>query len=315
AEAADKEEDSSYGRDRRGDELPEELQRRETRIARIREAKQALEERAREQAKSEGKDPEEAQPTKQTQYNFTDPESRIRKGRDGFVQGYNTQIAVEPVFQLIVGQTVTQAANDKQQMVPLIEAIEEQSGQKPEGVLADNGNCSDENLKYLARNKDGRIRSDGKEEGRRTEKALPARALTERSKPGRAHGTKAGNQGWGGGVRDTQIHRGASLRADQTGTRVPSVSLTWDRKSTRRVGPDLHDPQYSEVSQDLFWIERQLPVQSVSGAAQRSDRSTQQSTEVAADQNQFPLLPPSSKISRARDLQILNLGRAPSAGH
>jgi len=151
AEAADKEEDSRYGRDRRGDELPEELQRRETRIARIREAKHALEERAREQAKSKGKDPEQAQPTKKAQYNFTDPESRMLKGSDGFLQGYNTQIAVEPVFQLIVGQRVTQAANDKQQMVPLIEAIEEQSGQKPEGVLADNGYCSDENLKYLAR--------------------------------------------------------------------------------------------------------------------------------------------------------------------
>jgi transposase len=151
AEAADKEEDSRYGRDRRGDELPEELQRRETRIARIREAKQALEERAREQAANEGKDPAEAQPTEKAQYNFTDPESRILKGPDGFVQGYNTQIAVEPVFQLIVGQTVTQAANDKQQMVPLIEAIEAQSGQKPEEVLADNGYCSDENLKYLAK--------------------------------------------------------------------------------------------------------------------------------------------------------------------
>jgi transposase len=151
AEAADQEEDSRYGRDRRGDELPEELQRRETRIARIREAVHALEERAQEQAKSKGKDPEEAQPTKKAQYNFTDPESRMLKGADGFLQGYNTQIAVEPVFQLIVGQRVTQAANDKQQMVPLVEAIEEQSGQKPEGVLADNGYCSDENLKYLAR--------------------------------------------------------------------------------------------------------------------------------------------------------------------
>src|SRR5712671_3730039 len=59
AAATDKEEDQRYG-DRRGDELPEELQRRETRIARIREAKQALEERAREQARSEGKDSEES---------------------------------------------------------------------------------------------------------------------------------------------------------------------------------------------------------------------------------------------------------------
>jgi transposase len=170
AEAADQEEDSRYGRDRRGDELPEELQRRETRIARIREAKHALEERAREQAKSKGKDPEEAQPTKKAQYNFTDPASRMLKGSDGFVQGYNTQIAVEPVFQLIVGQRVTQAANDKQQMVPLVEAIEEQSGQKPEGVLADNGYCSDENLKYLARKRmEGFVATGKQKHGERRE--------------------------------------------------------------------------------------------------------------------------------------------------
>ena len=151
AEAADEEEDKRYGRDRRGDELPEELQRRETRIARIQEAKKALEERAREKAESESKDSKEAKPDPKAQYNFTDPESRIMKGADEFVQGYNTQVAVEPLFQLIVGQTVTQAANDKQQMVPLIEAIEEQSGQRPEEVLADSGYCSEENLKYLAK--------------------------------------------------------------------------------------------------------------------------------------------------------------------
>jgi len=151
AEAADEEEDKRYGRDRRGDELPEELQRRETRIARIQEAKKALEERAREKAGSESKDSKEAKPDPKAQYNFTDPESRIMKGANEFVQGYNTQVAVEPFFQLIVGQTVTQAANDKQQMVPLIEVIEEQSGQRPEEVLADSGYCSEENLKYLAK--------------------------------------------------------------------------------------------------------------------------------------------------------------------
>src|SRR5258707_15672927 len=153
AEAADKEEDQRYGRDRRGDELPEELQRRETRIARIREAERALEERAREQARSEGKDPEKAPPAQKAQYSFTDPESRILKGSDGFVQGYNTQIAVEPAFQLIVGQQVTQAANDKQQLAPLVEKIEEQSGQKPQEVIADSGYCSEENLKYLKKRK------------------------------------------------------------------------------------------------------------------------------------------------------------------
>src|SRR5205807_10267793 len=83
AETADEEEDKRYGRDRQGEELPEELQRRETRIARIQEAQKALEERAREKAASEGKESQEAKPERKAQYNFTDPESRIMKGADG----------------------------------------------------------------------------------------------------------------------------------------------------------------------------------------------------------------------------------------
>ena len=170
AEAVDEEEDKRYGRERQGEELPEELQRRETRIARIREAKKALEERAREKAESEKKDDQEAKPEPKAQYNFTDPESRILKGSDAFVQGYNTQVAVEPTLQLIVGQRVTQAANDKQQMVPLIEVVQEQSGQKPEEVLADSGYCSEENLKYLAKRRmEGFVATEKKKHGERNE--------------------------------------------------------------------------------------------------------------------------------------------------
>jgi transposase len=95
AEAADAEEDARYGRDRMGDELPAELERRETRLKKIREAKRALEERARQKAAAEGSDPRQAKPKEKDQYNFTDPESRIMKGADGFVQGYNAQAAVE----------------------------------------------------------------------------------------------------------------------------------------------------------------------------------------------------------------------------
>ena len=105
AEAVDEEEDKRYGRECQGEELPEELQRRETRIARIREAKKALEERAREKAEGEKKDDQEAKPESKAQYNFTDPESRILKGSDAFVQGYNTQVAVEPTLQLIDSQS------------------------------------------------------------------------------------------------------------------------------------------------------------------------------------------------------------------
>jgi transposase len=151
AEAADAEEDALYGVDRRGDELPEELQRRETRLQKIREAKRALEERARQTTETDGKSAEEvkqAKPADKDQYNFTDPESRIMKGSDGFVQGYNAQAAVEPALQLIVGQSVTPAANDKEQIAPM-EVIEQQSGQRPDGLLADSGYCSEKNLEQL----------------------------------------------------------------------------------------------------------------------------------------------------------------------
>src|SRR6202171_246610 len=78
AGAADEEEDRQYG-SQRGDELPEELRRRETRLSRIKEAKQVLEQRARDKT-AEGKRAAQAKPEDQDQYNFTDPESRIMKG-------------------------------------------------------------------------------------------------------------------------------------------------------------------------------------------------------------------------------------------
>src|ERR1700682_4747912 len=149
AEARDAEEEGRYGRDRTGDELPAELARREPRLKRIQEANGALEERAREEAKGKGKTEEKAQPKAKMQYNFTDPESRIMPGADGFVQAYNTQIAVEPDFQWIVGERVTPATNDKQQLAPTVKAVEEEAGQKPQEVMTDSGYCSEANLQYL----------------------------------------------------------------------------------------------------------------------------------------------------------------------
>ncbi len=151
AEAADKEEDGRYG-SKRGDELPEELRRRETRLAKIKAAQKVVEQRARDRAAEEGKSAQEAKrakPDDKDQYNFTDPESRIMKSGDGFVQGYNAQAAVEPTLLLIVGQSVTEAANDKQQLMPMVEIIEQQSGQRPQAILADSGYCSEENLGHL----------------------------------------------------------------------------------------------------------------------------------------------------------------------
>jgi transposase len=149
AAAADAAEDAEYGADRHGDELPAELQRRESRLARIREAKRALEARAKAEATAKGQPEDAAKPDPKAQYNFTDPESRIMKGPDGFVQAYNVQIAVDEL-QLIVGHSVTQETNDKKQLLPMITAIEQQSGYTPEQLLADAGYCSDANLTAIA---------------------------------------------------------------------------------------------------------------------------------------------------------------------
>lgn len=149
AEATDAAEDAALGRDVAGEELPAELQRRESRLKRIREATRALTGRAKAEAAAAGKSVENAQPDSKAQYNFTDPESRIMKDPDGFVQGYNVQVAVNE-DQLIVGQAVTQETNDKKQLMPMITRIEQQLGETPPQLLADAGYCSEESLAAVA---------------------------------------------------------------------------------------------------------------------------------------------------------------------
>jgi hypothetical protein len=145
AEAADAAHDAEYG----ADQLPAELQRRDSRLARIREAKRALDARAKAEAAAAGKPTESAKPDPNAQYNFTDPESRIMKGPDRFVQAYNVQVAVNEL-QLIVGQAVTQATHDRHQLMPMITTVARQSGETPTQVLADAGYCSEENLAAIA---------------------------------------------------------------------------------------------------------------------------------------------------------------------
>lgn len=186
AEAIDAAEDAQYGPENRGDELPAELGRREERLRRIREAKRALEERARAEAEAEGKNREEqakVKPEAQTQYNFTDPESRIMKGPDGFLQGYNAQIAVEPALQLIVGQDVTPQANDKQQLLPMMQKVKEQSGQKPMVVLADNGYFSEANLRGAAKRRVEAYVAVGKQKHSQTVPPCPRGPLPKSATP------------------------------------------------------------------------------------------------------------------------------------
>jgi transposase len=151
AEAADQQEDARYGGDRRGDELPAALARRESRLQKIREAKAALEAEARARAAAEGKPPNDVTPPDKAQRNFTDHEAKIQKTSDGFIQGYNAQIAVTGgPAQIIVAQHVTAAAPDVQQLVPAVTAITQALHRKPALVLADAGYWSEANVLALA---------------------------------------------------------------------------------------------------------------------------------------------------------------------
>jgi transposase len=174
AEATDGAEDEAFGADRRGDEVPAELARRETRLAKMRAAKEAIESDARdkasaaaaERARRAGKDDEEAQaaadaaaqtatPEPKAQRNFTDPESRMMKTNDGFHYAYNGQAVVDEHSQVVLAADVTQSANDVHQLFDMVGAAYENlaaAGVKdhPEVVLADAGYCSEGNLRTAA---------------------------------------------------------------------------------------------------------------------------------------------------------------------
>ncbi len=176
AQQVDAAEEAQYGKGRRGDELPPELARRESRLAKIRAAKAALEAEAKghaaaaadaaraklaerqRQAETTGRkpkgrppqvpDPTQARPGAKAQRNFTDPESRIMKdgATKSFVQAYNAQAAVDGQAQIIVAAAITQDANDKQQLVPMLRQVAATCGQPPTAASADAGYFSAPNV-------------------------------------------------------------------------------------------------------------------------------------------------------------------------
>jgi transposase len=179
AETVDREEDRTHGADKSGDEMPAWVADKKRRAEVIRAAKAELEAEARAiaeakaqaQAEAEAKRqaegrkksgkpaaPPSPEPDPKAQKNFTDPESRIMKSKDGFVQAYNGQAAVDAHAQIIVAQDVTQSGVDCGQLVPLTDAVETNLGKKPEQLSADSGYCSEANLEALeARTIDGYV--------------------------------------------------------------------------------------------------------------------------------------------------------------
>jgi transposase len=230
AEAADAAEDAADGPDRPGDELPAELQRRESRLKRIRDAKRALEARTKAEAAVAGTPDDAAKPDPKAQYTFTDPESRIMKGPDGFVQAYNVQVAVN-VLQLIVGHAVTQETNDKKQLMPKITAIEQQSGDTPSELLADAGYCSDVNLATIADTDiDAYISTQKQTHG---ERPGPCPRGPEGRHGRRPYIPQAAHEGRRGRVCRAKRDRRTGDWPDQTGPWLPPILVARIRESAR----------------------------------------------------------------------------------
>jgi transposase len=175
AQRADEEEDQRWGKGQPADPLPPELANAQSRLERIRQAKRELEEEAQRQldaakqkhtprkrgrptkeeaAAQPPQDPQEQQkarnqfrraaqnadhPTRQ--YNFVDPDSRVMKdmARKCFVQAYNAQAAADSHAQVIVAAEVTQEVVDRHQLLPMVAAVQQATGQRPEAVTADAG--------------------------------------------------------------------------------------------------------------------------------------------------------------------------------
>ena len=211
AEAADAEEDARLGA-ARGDEMPDWVTDKARRLERIRAAKAALEaeakaaQAARDAAKeaaqaAQAKPPRKGgrkpktppgEPADKAQRNFTDPESRIMKGKDGFLQGYNAQAAVDAKAQVIVAHRLTDNAADAGQLIPLVDAVAANTGAKPAELSADSGYCSEENLAALetrritgfvatGRQKHGEAAADG---GEARKKGPKVEAMRERLREG-----------------------------------------------------------------------------------------------------------------------------------
>lgn len=260
AQAVDEAEDARYGKDKRGDELPEELRFKQNRLRKIKEAmksldadskakadvkreeirlkEQALEKEGRKRKGKKPKDPSD-KPEPKAQYNFTDPESRIMKdgASKSFEQAYNCQAAVDEESQIIIATKVTQQANDKRQLEPLVEEIKKNTdGETPEKLSADSGYFSEFNVEYLEGEcVDGYIATNRQKHGDAPELAgcgRIAKDATKQERMTRKLRTKKGRETYSkrkqivepvfGQIKETRGFRRFLLRG------LENVSAEWD---------------------------------------------------------------------------------------
>lgn len=165
AETVDAREEARYGKGQKGWDLPKELQRRQDRLDKIKEAMTVLEAEAQKKAR-EAKKPKDTrkqndpgtgappvEPAEKAQRNFTDPDSRIMKdsATKSFAQCYNCQAAVDGEEQVIVAATLTQQGNDVGQVEAMLDVMESNlEGFAPGmAVTLDAGYFSEDNVMLL----------------------------------------------------------------------------------------------------------------------------------------------------------------------
>ena len=154
ADEADGNEDAAFGQDKRGDELPSWVANKQQRLERIREAKAALEQEAKDdqdkhdRGEGSGRAPK---PLEKRQRNFTDPDSRVMRTKQTYEQSYNCQIAVDAESQVIVAESLNNKQNDAPELPAMLMQIKANTGRQARELSADAGYCSEANLAQLAR--------------------------------------------------------------------------------------------------------------------------------------------------------------------
>ncbi len=204
---------------------------KQARLARIRTAKAELEAEARATEAARPRPPsppdgspkpqpgrtpkhEPGKPKPKTQRNFTDPQSRIMKSRDGFIQAYNAQAAVDAGAQIIVAHRLTNNGSGQDALLALLDAVEANTGEMPNEVSADNGFCSEANLEGLnargSRLRGGRARKQ-------------ARQLQKRRQAGSSYARQAPKRRASKPIPYPKIHRRTRVWTHQAGQRLPAI--------------------------------------------------------------------------------------------
>ena len=252
AQAADDEEDRRYGKDKRGDELPQEWAFREGRLEKIREAMAALEAEAQaaaEQAEAEGgKRP--GVPDDKSQRNFTDTESRIipAPGGKDFLQAYNCQAVVDSAHQVIVAARAPNQTSDKQQAAAMMEETIDNVGAVPREVSADAGYYSAKAVDELyALGVDPFVAPEQTRHGRVVPPAPRGRIPSHLSPRDRMRRKLQTDQAGSAALRFADANCGAGIRADQAGPGIPAVPAAGTGEGERRMVADLHRPQPAQT--------------------------------------------------------------------